>query len=73
MNGRIVRESKFKDIYVMLAAGDNGTSIGAAYYLYNGILEKPRKFRHLNPYAGTSYDNEQIEKIIVGAKLHAVF
>ena len=30
MNGRIVRESPFKDVYVMPAAGDNGTAIGAA-------------------------------------------
>src|SRR5690625_7490748 len=29
MNGRILRETRFKDIYVMPAAGDNGTSIGA--------------------------------------------
>ena len=54
MNGRIVRESKFKDVYVMPAAGDNGTAIGAAYYLYNGILKQPRNFVHLDPYVGTA-------------------
>jgi len=69
MNGRIVRESKFKDIYVMPAAGDNGTAIGAAYYLYNSILDKPRNYVHLNPYVGTSYTNEAIEKVLKGAKL----
>lgn len=69
MNGRIVRESKFKDIYVMPAAGDNGTAIGAAYYLYNGIFKKPRSFVHLDPYVGTSYTNEDIEKVLKGAKL----
>ncbi|MFD0836309.1 carbamoyltransferase [Mariniflexile aquimaris] len=69
MNGRIVRESKFKDVYVMPAAGDNGTAIGAAYYLYNGLLKQPRNFVHLNPYVGTSYSNEDIEKILKGAKL----
>ncbi len=69
MNGRIVRETPFKDVYVMPAAGDNGTAIGAAYYLYNGILKNPRNFVHQNPYTGTSYDNEDIKKIIEGAKL----
>jgi carbamoyltransferase len=69
MNGRIVRESKFKDIYVMPAAGDNGTAIGAAYYLYNGILKKPRNFVHLDPYVGTFYTNEEIEKVLKVAKL----
>lgn len=70
MNGRIVRESKFKDVYVMPAAGDNGTAIGAAYYLYNGILKNPRNFVHLNPYVGTSYSNDEIEKILRGCKLN---
>jgi carbamoyltransferase len=69
MNGRIVRESKFKDIYVMPAAGDNGTAIGAAYYLYNGVFKKPRNFVHLDPYVGTSYTNDDIERVLKGAKL----
>lgn len=69
MNGRIIRESKFKDIYVMPAAGDNGTAIGAAFYLYNGIFNKPRIFEHLNPYVGTSYTNEEIEKVLKRSKL----
>lgn len=73
MNGRIVRESKFKDVYVMPAAGDNGTAIGAAYYLYNGILNKQRNFIHDNAYIGTSYNNDQIEKAIKGAKLKAKY
>ena len=70
MNGRIVRESKFKDVYVMPAAGDNGTAIGAAYYLYNGIFKKPRNFVHLDPYVGTCYTNEEIEMVLKGAKLN---
>ncbi|WP_053992534.1 carbamoyltransferase C-terminal domain-containing protein [Mangrovimonas sp. TPBH4] len=69
MNGRIVKEGPFKDVYVMPAAGDNGTAIGAAYYLYNGILKQPRNFVHLNPYVGTTYSNEDIEKVLKGAKL----
>ncbi|WP_445381929.1 carbamoyltransferase family protein [Robiginitalea sp. IMCC43444] len=69
MNGRIVRESKFKDVYVMPAAGDNGTAIGAAFYLYNGIFNKERNFVHLDPYVGTEYSNDEIEKILKGAKL----
>jgi carbamoyltransferase len=73
MNGRIVRESKFKDVYVMPAAGDNGTAIGAAYYLYNGILKNPRNFVHSNPYVGTSYSNEEIEKVLKACKLNYTF
>lgn len=70
MNGRIVRESKFKDVYVMPAAGDNGTAIGAAYYLYNGVFKNPRNYVHLDPYLGTYYTNEEIELVLKVAKLH---
>jgi carbamoyltransferase len=73
MNGRIVRESAFKDVYVMPAAGDNGTAIGAAFYLYNGVLKKPRNFVHLDPYVGTSYTNEEIETVLKGAKLNYAY
>lgn len=69
MNGRIVRESKFKDVYVMPAAGDNGTALGAAFYLYNGILRQDRTYVHNDPYLGTSYSNEEIKKVLDGAKL----
>lgn len=73
MNGRIVRETPFKDVYVMPAAGDNGTSIGAAYYLYNGLQKNPRVFVHDNPYIGTQYSNEDVKKAIDGAKLKAEY
>lgn len=69
MNGRIVRESGFEDIYVMPAAGDNGTAIGAAFYVYNGILGKPRNWVHNDPYVGTSYTNEFIAKVLAEGKL----
>lgn len=69
MNGRIVREAGFDDIYVMPAAGDNGTAIGAAMYVYNVVLGQPRVAVHDDPYLGTSYTDEYIENVIRGSKL----
>ncbi len=69
MNGRIVRETRFKDVYVMPAAGDNGTSIGAAYYLYHVTLGNKERFHHDNPYVGNHYDKEQVRKILDECKL----
>jgi carbamoyltransferase len=69
MNGRIVRESGFKDLYVMQAAGDNGTAIGAAYCVYNRILGKPRNFVHMNPYVGKQYSDEVVKLILDECKL----
>lgn len=72
-NGRVVRESPFKDVYVMPAAGDNGTGIGASYYVYNNILGEKRNFVHLNPYVGTEYSNNEIEALIKECKLQAEY
>ena len=71
MNGRIVREAGFDDIYVMPAAGDNGTAIGAAMYVYNIVLGQPRTTVHDDPYLGTSYTDDYIERVISGSKLVA--
>lgn len=72
-NGRIVRESGFKDLYVMPAAGDNGTAIGAAYHLYNGLLGHPRTFVHDDPYVGTAYSDAEMKRTIDECKLTAAF
>ncbi|ACY17561.1 carbamoyltransferase [Haliangium ochraceum] len=64
MNGRIARESPFDDLYVMPGAGDNGTCIGAAYYVYNTVLGQPRNFVHDDPYVGTEYSDEEIRAVI---------
>jgi len=69
MNGRILRETPFEDVYIMAAAGDNGTSIGAAYYLYNVVLGQPRNFVHLSPHVGTEYDNTFIKQVLDEAKV----
>ena len=68
MNGRIIRESEFEDVYVMPAAGDNGTSIGAAYYVHCAVLGQGRSEPHLNPYLGTSYTDDQILEVLSEAK-----
>jgi len=73
MNGRILRESKFDDLYVMPAAGDNGTAIGAGYYVYNHILQQPRHTVHDSPYLGTEYPNPDIQKVLGECKLRATY
>ena len=72
MNGRIVRETEFEDVYVMPAAGDNGTAIGAAFYALNGTLGVERTFVHDNPYVGTSYSEAEIDAAIKDCKLNPV-
>ena len=42
-NGRILRESKFSDIWIQPAAGDAGGALGAALGVWHGYLENPRQ------------------------------
>ena len=71
MNGRIVREAGFDDIYVMPAAGDNGTALGAALYVNNVVLGQPRSHEHDDPYLGTAYSDGEIGTVIESCKLPA--
>lgn len=41
-NGRLLRESKFENIWVQPAAGDSGAAIGAALFAWHQLLGKPR-------------------------------
>ncbi|AFU98975.1 carbamoyltransferase [Simiduia agarivorans] len=69
MNGRIIRETRFKDAYIMPAAGDNGTAIGAAYCVWNDVLGNTKRHTHLNPFVGTSYSDDEVEATLKGFKL----
>lgn len=69
MNGRLVRESGFDDIYVMPGAGDNGSSIGAAFFLYHTVLRNQRSTVHDDPYLGPEYTKGDIEKLLRACKL----
>jgi carbamoyltransferase len=42
-NGRILREGKFKDLWIQPAAGDAGASIGAAMLVWYDALGNPRQ------------------------------
>lgn len=38
INGKIVRETPFKNVFIFPAAGDDGGSVGSALYLYHHVL-----------------------------------
>jgi len=59
MNGRIFHESRFKNFFIQPAAGDAGCSLGAAYYVWNQILDKPRSFVMDQAYWGPGFTNNE--------------
>lgn len=44
MNGKIRTHTPFEEVYVQPAAGDNGTALGAALYVWHEVLGRPRSF-----------------------------
>jgi carbamoyltransferase len=67
VNGRILPETPFEQLYVQPAAGDSGTAVGAAYYVWNQELGGPRGFVMEHAYTGPGYDDAEIEAAIAAA------
>jgi carbamoyltransferase len=61
LNGKILPDTDFRDLFIQPAAGDAGTAIGAAYYVYHHVLGQPRAFEMKHSYTGPAYDNAAIE------------
>lgn len=51
-NWKILQETGVKELFVQPAAGDSGGALGAALYLYHGLLGQPRKFEMKHAYWG---------------------
>ncbi len=68
-NGFLLRKSPFLRIFVQPAAGDDGGSLGAAFYVYHAILGKKRKYTQDNCYFGASFSDLEIEKFLKSKKI----
>ncbi|MDQ4068126.1 MAG: carbamoyltransferase [Actinomycetota bacterium] len=69
MNGRIIREGPFENVFVQPVAGDAGCSLGAASLTYHGLLKKPRCYRMEHPYFGPSFNSQQCAAALEAADL----
>jgi len=63
-NGRILRNTPFKKIWIQPAAGDGGTSLGVACYIYNTLLGKKRGYVQENAYLGPEFSRQEIKKFL---------
>jgi carbamoyltransferase len=69
MNGRLLRESPFEEIFVQPAAGDDGIAVGAAYQLHHQVTGKPRSCVMKDPRIGPAFSNDQIRRTLDLAKI----
>jgi carbamoyltransferase len=63
-NGKIRERTPFKDVYIQPASGDNGTALGAAYWVWNQVLGQPRGFVMTHGYWGPSFTGADIDSAL---------
>ncbi len=63
-NGKIIKRTSFKEVYIPSAGHDAGLSIGAALYIYNEILQQGRKPVIYNAYLGSRFTNSDIQSLL---------
>ncbi len=68
-NGKILRNTPFKKIWIHPNASDGGTSIGVASYIYNTLLGKKRNYVMKHAYLGPSFSTEQIRYFLDSNKI----
>jgi carbamoyltransferase len=67
-NGKVRSETPFTDVYIQPAAGDNGTALGAAFQVWNQILDMPRGFVMEHSYWGTQYPQADVTDLVAARK-----
>ena len=70
-NGRIRPETPFEEVYVQPAAGDSGTAVGAAYWVWNQQLGRERGFVMEHAYTGPAYSDDECAAAVAAAGLAA--
>jgi carbamoyltransferase len=68
-NGKLRGATPFREIFVQPAAGDNGTSLGAALFVEHALLQRPRRFVMHHAAVGSSFSDEQCAAALAGAKI----
>jgi carbamoyltransferase len=68
-NGKILREGKFKNIWIQPAAGDAGGALGVAMFIWYGLLNKERVSDDIHDqqdgsYLGPQYTDDEIERCL---------
>jgi carbamoyltransferase len=60
VNGRILRESSFDNVFVPPAANDTGIAIGAAFYGHHQLTKHVTRYRYVNDFHGRDYSMSDV-------------
>ena len=72
-NARIHRETPFTQQYLQAAASDDGTCLGAAYWIWHNVLGRTERFHMQHAFWGPGYADERIRTVAEasGYQVHA--
>lgn len=71
-NGKILKNTPFKNLYITPDPGDGGASLGAALYLHHHLTKTPPQLLP-SPYLGPEFTPWQIKKIIQKFRLRSTY
>ncbi len=63
-NGKITRNTGFKNVYIPSAGHDAGISMGAALYVQHQLLQLERQEPIYSAYTGSHFSNEEIKAML---------
>ncbi|HRN91007.1 MAG TPA: carbamoyltransferase C-terminal domain-containing protein [Ferruginibacter sp.] len=63
-NGKITRNTPFRNIYIPSAGHDAGISMGAALYTQHVVAKMERQPQILSAYTGSRFSNEEIKELL---------
>lgn len=64
-NGKILEKTKIQKTFIFGPAGDNGCAMGAALYVYHGIMNKKERVPVKLLDWGSSYTDEDIKEVLI--------
>ena len=70
LNHKILAKTKFKRLFIIPAAGDDGQSIGAAYAAYKMHFKQFMVNKDFSPFLGLKYSDNSILKALEAKKLY---
>jgi carbamoyltransferase len=69
VNGKILRNTSFKNIYIPSAGHDAGISMGAALYTQHQLMNYKRQPAIRSAYTGSVFSNEEIKEILAAKNI----
>jgi len=63
-NGKIYKNTNFKELYIPPASYDAGTCVGAAFWVWNVVLQNKRDYVMNDPYLGPEFNDNNIKNYL---------